>query len=322
MLARRELHKSHGSHFRHTFARHHRPHHLRCLHPTEIGPREPPSEPPCARIDKSCIGLHRHHPEVFQNNVSFTACTATVIVKDFVRQNQERPSSTHHQKTSTSTRQSKSSYHALGLRLAISACCSSVQPNHLAAQTTMDPTQNPNILALVAVLLALVLPLAPSSAPQLRRPLQRHDLDSATSSQVHSASPSLWNLCNRARSSFRWGFFHYMYHTGCAFNLHSIINNGLIPGGQELSRRQTVFFLPFDRRDESHKDPEHIDFSVPRRARYLHSAWQKHQDAVFWVDIDLAIKEGLTFDQTRSNAIILQETLPAYCIPKVVRLKT
>ena len=30
----------------------------------------------------------------------------------------------------------------------------------------------------------------------------------------------------------------------------------------------------------------------------------------------------MTFYQTRSNAIILQETLPAYCIPKVVRLKT
>ena len=116
------------------------------------------------------------------------------------------------------------------------------------------------------------------------------------------------------------GIFHYIYHVGCAFNLHSIINNGLIPGGQDLSRRQTVFFLPTDPRDESHKDPEHIDFSVPRRARYVHSAWKR--DAVFWVDIDLAIKEGLAFYQTRSNAIILQGTLPAYCIPKVERLKT
>ena len=118
------------------------------------------------------------------------------------------------------------------------------------------------------------------------------------------------------------GIFHYVYHIGCAFNLHSTINNGLIPGGQNLSRRQTVFFLPNDPRDENHKDPEHIDFSVPRRARYVHSAWKRHQDAVFWVDFDLAIKEGLTFYQTRSNAIILQGTLPAYCIPKVVRLKT
>ena len=89
-----------------------------------------------------------------------------------------------------------------------------------------------------------------------------------------------------------------------------------------MSRRQTVFFLPTDPRDTDHKDPEHIDFSVPCRARYVHSAWKRHQDAVFLVDIDLAIREGLTFYQTRSNAIILQGTLPAYCIPKVERLKT
>ena len=115
------------------------------------------------------------------------------------------------------------------------------------------------------------------------------------------------------------GFFQHIYHIGCAFNLHSISNNGLIPGGQNSSKRQTVFFWPIDPRDKGHKDPEQIDFTVPRRAQYLHSAWKKHQDAV---DIDLAIRKGSTFYQTRSNAIILQGTLPAYCIPKVVRLKT
>ena len=52
------------------------------------------------------------------------------------------------------------------------------------------------------------------------------------------------------------GLLHYIYHVGCAFNLHSIINNGLILRGQDLSRRQTVFFLPVDPRDESHKDLE------------------------------------------------------------------
>ena len=112
---------------------------------------------------------------------------------------------------------------------------------------------------------------------------------------------------------------NHVYNIGCAFTLHSIINNGLIPGGQDSSKRQTVFFLPID---PGHQDPAHIDFSVPRRAQYLHSAWKKHQDAVFWVDIDLAIRKGLMFYQTRSNAINLQGTLPAYCIPKVVKLKT
>ena len=118
------------------------------------------------------------------------------------------------------------------------------------------------------------------------------------------------------------GFFQHIYHIGCAFNLHSIINNGLIPGGQNSSKRQTVFFLPIDPRDKGHQDPAKIDFNEPRRAQYLHGAWKKHQDAVFWVDINLAVQKGLAFYQTRSNAIILQETLPAYCIPKVVRLKT
>ena len=118
------------------------------------------------------------------------------------------------------------------------------------------------------------------------------------------------------------GLFRHTYHIGCAFNLHSIINNGLIPGGQNSSKRQTVFFLPIDPRDTGHQDLAKIDFNEPRRAQYLHSAWKKHQDAVFWVDIDLAIRKGLTFYQTRSNAIILQGTLPAYGIPKTVRLKT
>ena len=41
-----------------------------------------------------------------------------------------------------------------------------------------------------------------------------------------------------------------------------------------------------------------------------------------WVNIDLAIREGFTFYQTRSNAIILQRTLPAHFIFQVERLKT
>ena len=47
------------------------------------------------------------------------------------------------------------------------------------------------------------------------------------------------------------GFFQHIYHIGCAFNLHSIINSGLIPGGQNSSKRQTVFFLLVDLRDKS-----------------------------------------------------------------------
>ena len=106
-------------------------------------------------------------------------------------------------------------------------------------------------------------------------------------------------------------FFQNIYHVGCAISLHSIINSGLIPGGQILSNRQTVFFLLVHPMDKNHKDPDTIDLNAPRHAQYM-----------YWVDINLALKKGLKFNQTRSNAIILHETLPAYCIPKVIRMET
>ena len=93
---------------------------------------------------------------------------------------------------------------------------------------------------------------------------------------------------------------------GCAFNLQSIINSGLIPGGQNSSKRQTVFFLPVDPMDKRHKHPGDIDLNVPPHAQYLHNAWKRHQDAVFWVDINLATRKGLQLYPTRSNAIVLQ----------------
>ena len=117
-------------------------------------------------------------------------------------------------------------------------------------------------------------------------------------------------------------FFQYIYHVGCTINLHSIINSGLTPGGQSLTNRQTVIFLLVDPMDKNHKDPDTIDLEAPRLAQYMHKAWKKHQNTVCWVDINLAMRKGLKFCQTRSNAVILHETLPAYCIPKVVRMET
>ena len=90
-------------------------------------------------------------------------------------------------------------------------------------------------------------------------------------------------------------FFQYIYHVGCAINLHSIINSGLIPGGQSLSNRQTVFFLPVDPMDKNHKDLDTIDLRAPRHAQYMHKGWKKHQNTVYWIDINLALKKGLKF---------------------------
>ena len=55
---------------------------------------------------------------------------------------------------------------------------------------------------------------------------------------------------------------------------------GLIPGGQNLNNRQTVFFLLVDPRDKSDKDPDTIDLSNPRHAQYMLKARQKHQNTV------------------------------------------
>ena len=117
-------------------------------------------------------------------------------------------------------------------------------------------------------------------------------------------------------------FFQYIYHVGCAINLHSIINSGLVLGGQNLNNTQTVFFLLVDPMNKSQKDPDTIDLNAPRHAQYLHKAWKRHQDAVYWVDINFALRKGLKFYQTRSNAIITHDTLPAYCIPKAIKMET
>ena len=50
--------------------------------------------------------------------------------------------------------------------------------------------------------------------------------------------------------------------------------------------------------------------------------WRRHQDTVYWVDVQLAQQKGFKFYQTRSNAIILYDTLPAYCIPKVIMMES
>ena len=118
-------------------------------------------------------------------------------------------------------------------------------------------------------------------------------------------------------------FFEYIYHIGCAVNLHSITNSGLITGGQNSSRdRQTVFFTAVNPMHKNHQDPKELDLNQPRLASYKKKKWKVHQDTVYWVDIQLAQRKGLKFYQTRSNAVILYDTLPAYCISKAIVMKS
>ena len=61
-------------------------------------------------------------------------------------------------------------------------------------------------------------------------------------------------------------FFEYINHFGCAINVHSVMNSGLVLEGQNLSKRETVFFKSVDLLNEEHKDPNDIDLEAPRLA--------------------------------------------------------
>ena len=105
-------------------------------------------------------------------------------------------------------------------------------------------------------------------------------------------------------------FFEYVYLIGCAVNLHSITNSGLIAGGQNSSRdRQTVFFTAVN---PMHKNHQILQAKVESAPRY----------GVLGRYLQLAQKKGFKFCQTRSNAVILYDTLPAYCISKAVVVKS
>ena len=73
--------------------------------------------------------------------------------------------------------------------------------------------------------------------------------------------------------------------------------------------------------DKTWVGQERYDVTQPGLAAYK-QIWKIHQDPVYWVNIGPAQHIGLTFFQTRSNAIILHDTLPASCIERVVSRKS
>ena len=101
------------------------------------------------------------------------------------------------------------------------------------------------------------------------------------------------------------GFFKYIYHVGCAINLHSIINSGLIPGGQFEKKTDSILSAcgsNGQRTQGSWHD------RLGSTASCTIGAWQKDQNTVYWVDINLAIEKGLKFYQIRSNAGVCSQS--------------
>ena len=112
------------------------------------------------------------------------------------------------------------------------------------------------------------------------------------------------------------GFFKYIYHVGCAINLHSIINSRLRYWEDKIwatgRRYSFCLWIPMDK---EHKHLDTIDLRAPRHAQYMHGRNIKTR-CVGSTSI-LLKRKGLKFCQMRSNAVILHD-----CIPKVVRTET
>ena len=66
-----------------------------------------------------------------------------------------------------------------------------------------------------------------------------------------------------------------------------------------MNKRQTVFFLLVNLMDKELEDPGTIDLKAPRLAQYMQTAWKKHRNTVYWVDI----REGSQPTQPNPNPI-------------------
>ena len=113
---------------------------------------------------------------------------------------------------------------------------------------------------------------------------------------------------------FNWKEF--AFHRGCSVNIKSILETSLVAGGKESKEgRQTFFFTPLNPFGES--QDEEGDISKPRKGHY-HSNWRHNQDAVYWVKLSRAQDQWLQFWQTRSNAIIVHDLVPANYIFRAI----
>ena len=100
-----------------------------------------------------------------------------------------------------------------------------------------------------------------------------------------------------------------IYHVGPSHDCHSIVQSGFVAGGEDTKEgRQTVFFT-VDPVNEPREDEPH-DVTKPRQVPYR-NRWKSVPERSFWISLKSAQEKGLAFWQTRSNAIIPDNSVPA-----------
>ena len=137
---------------------------------------------------------------------------------------------------------------------------------------------------------------------------------------IQGHSGSTVNFCIARQCTVTRRFYRVFYHVGNEKASRSIVNHGLLPGGVSLrTGRQAVFFTvvnPMDNQDglgeTCHK----------QESRHTKKSWKRFQNTVCWCNLKLAQQKGLQFYQTRSNAVILHDTLLAEVMQKAICMKT
>ena len=124
--------------------------------------------------------------------------------------------------------------------------------------------------------------------------------------QGHSGEKSLIHCC-KTLYCYRMTSPSTFYHIGNAFDMHSIIKSGLIPGGKSLRRdRQSVFLTALDPMDTEHdrREVEH-DLSKLRITPYKHT-WRAHHKTVYWCNVKLAQRKGVQFYAGREDRLCFE----------------
>ena len=121
--------------------------------------------------------------------------------------------------------------------------------------------------------------------------------------------------CTTKWKNMRW------VDVGSSLDCRSKASAGLLADGTCGKRgRQTCFFTAIDPVDEPGEvSPHSID--SPGFVPY-EITWRSHQDAVYWFDLTLAQNFGRVLRHTISNAIILDDTMLAGCLVKLIRRRT
>ena len=108
------------------------------------------------------------------------------------------------------------------------------------------------------------------------------------------------------------GFTEYIYHVGSFTNLHSIVWTGLIAGGKDEKKgRQAVFLTAVNPMESQDHRQTEFNLTKPRIATYEQN-WKVHQDTVYWVNVKVAQRKGLTFYQNDRTLLFSKVLLPHF----------